>query len=44
MPIFLAVGNGGGGPQEQDTLEDDFLEYESQPQRFKDNLIFQESF
>ena len=42
MPTFLAVGNGGGGPQAQENLEDYFLEYESQSQRFKDNLKFRE--
>ena len=42
MPTFLAVGNGGF--QEQETLEDYFLEYESQSQRFKDHLSFQEFF
>ena len=40
MPTFLAMGNGGF--QEQETLEDYFLEYEYQSQRFKDHLSFQE--
>lgn len=40
MPTFLEVGNGGF--QEQENLEDYFMEYEAQSQRFKDNLIFQE--
>ena len=43
MPTFLEVRNGGGGPQEQETLEDYFLDYESQYQRFMDNLNFQGS-
>ena len=42
MPTFLAVENGGF--QEQETLEDYFMEYESQSQRFKDHLSFQEFF
>ena len=40
MPTFLAVEN--EGPQEQASLEDCFVEYESQNQRFKDHLSFQE--
>ena len=40
MPTFLVVENGGF--QEQENLEDYFLEYESQSQRFKDHLSFQE--
>ena len=40
MPTFLAVGNEGF--QEQETLEHYFMEYESQSQRFKDHLSFQE--
>ena len=42
MPKFLAVRNEGF--QEQETLEDYFMEYESQYHRFKDHLIFQEFF
>ena len=38
MPTFLAMGNGGF--QEQETLEDYFLEYEFQSQRFKYCLSF----
>ena len=38
MPTFLAVEN--EGPQEQASLEDYFVEYESQNQRFKDHLSF----
>ena len=37
---LLVVGNGGF--QEQETLEDYFMEYESQSQRFKYHLSFQE--
>ena len=40
MPAFLAAGNEGF--QEHESLEDYFEEYESQNQRFKDNLNFQE--
>ena len=40
MPTFLVVGNEGF--QEQASLEDYFEEYESQNQRFKDHLSFQE--
>ena len=40
MPTFLAVEN--EGPQEQASLEDYFVEYYSQSQRFKDNLNFQD--
>ena len=40
MPTFFAVGNEGF--QEQESLEDYFMEYESQTQRFKDQLSFQE--
>ena len=40
MPTFLAVGNGGF--QEKETLEDHFMEYESQSQKFKKHLSFQE--
>ena len=40
MPTFLAVGNGGF--QEQETLEDYLMEYESQSHIFKDHLSFQE--
>ena len=40
MHIFLAVEN--EGPQEQASLEDYFVEYDSQNQRFKDHLSFQE--
>ena len=40
MPTFLVVGNGGF--QEQETLEDCFMEYESQSQIFKDHFSFQE--
>ena len=39
MPTLLAMGNGGF--QEQETLEDYVMEYESQSQRFRDHLIFQ---
>ena len=39
MPTFLAVGNEEF--QEQESLEDYFMEYESQTQRFKDHLSFQ---
>ena len=39
MPTLLVVGNEGF--QEQETLEDYFMEYESQSQRFKDHLSFQ---
>ena len=42
MPTFLAMGNEGF--QEQESLEDYFMEYESQTQRFKDHLSFQEFF
>ena len=42
MPTFLVVGNEVGGPQEEETLGDYFLEYESQSQRFKENMNFQE--
>ena len=42
MPALLAVGNEGF--QGQETLEDYFMEYESQSQRFKDNFSFQEFF
>ena len=40
MPTFLVVGNEGF--QEQESLEEYFMEYESQAQRFKYHLIFQE--
>ena len=40
MPTFLAVGN--EGLQEQPSLEYYFVEYESQNQRFKENLSFQD--
>ena len=40
MPTFLAVEN--EGPQEQASLEGYFVEYDSQSQRFKDNLSFQD--
>ena len=40
MPTFLAVEN--EGPHEQAYLEEYFEEYESQNQRFKDHLSFQE--
>ena len=40
MPNFLAVEN--EGPQEQASLEDYFVEYKSQNQKFKDHLSFQE--
>ena len=40
MPTFLAVGNEGF--QEKASLEDYLEEYESQNQRFKYHLIFQE--
>ena len=40
MPTLLAMGNEGF--QEQKYLEDYFMEYESQTQRFKDHLSFQE--
>ena len=40
MPTFLAMGN--DGPQEKASLEDYFEEYESQNQRFIDQLSFQE--
>ena len=40
MPTLLVVGNEGF--QEQETLEDYFMEYEYQSQRFKDHLSFQE--
>ena len=33
---------GNGRFQEQETIEDYFMEYESQSQRFKDHLRFQE--
>ena len=36
IPTFLAVGNGGF--QEQETLEDYFLKYESQSQIFKQHF------
>ena len=39
MPTFLTVGNEGF--QEQESLEDYFMEYESQTTRFKENLSFQ---
>ena len=39
MPKFLAVGNEGF--QEQETLEEYFMEYESQSHIFKDDLSFQ---
>ena len=39
MPTFLAVGNERF--QEQETLEDYFMEYECQSQRFKDHMSFQ---
>lgn len=42
MPTFLAMGNEGF--QEQVYLEDYFMEYESQSQRFKYHLSFQEFF
>ena len=42
MPTFLAVEN--GGPQEQSSLEEYFVEYESQNQRFRHHLSFQEFF
>ena len=42
MPTFLVVGNEGF--QEQESLEEYFMEYESQTQRFKDDLSFQEFF
>ena len=38
IPTFLAVEN--DGPQEKASLEDYFVEYESQNQRFIDHLIF----
>ena len=40
MPTFLAMGNEGF--QKHESLEDYFEEYESQNQRFKDHLSFQE--
>ena len=42
MPTFLAMGNGES--QEQETIEDYFIEHETQSQRLKDNLSFQEFF
>lgn len=42
VPTFLAVEN--EGLHEQVSLEEYFEEYESQNQRFKDHLIFQEFF
>lgn len=39
MPTFLAMGNEGF--QEQESLEEYFMEYEYQTQRFKYHLIFQ---
>ena len=42
MPTFLVVGNEGF--EEQESLEDYFMEYESQTQRFKYHLSFQEFF
>ena len=42
MPTFLAVGYEGF--QEQENLEDYFMEYESQSQRFKDHFSFLEFF
>lgn len=44
MLTILAIGNGARGPQEQEALSDYFLEYESQSQRFKEHLTFQEFF
>ena len=40
MPTYLVVEN--EGPQEQASIEYYFEEYESQNQRFKDHLMFQE--
>ena len=40
MPTFLAMGNEGF--EEQESLEEYFMEYESQSQRFKDHLSCQE--
>ena len=40
MSTFLVVEN--EGPQEQASIEDYFVEYESQNQRFRDHLSFQE--
>ena len=40
MATFLAVENGGFEGKE--TVEDYFIEYESQSQKFKDHFIFQE--
>ena len=40
MPTFLAMEN--EGPHEKASLEDYFEEYQSQNQRFKDHLSFQE--
>ena len=42
MPTFSPVGNGGF--QEQETPKEYFMKYESQSQRFKDHLSFQEFF
>ena len=40
MPTFLAVGNEGF--QEKESHEGYFMEYESQTQRFKKHLSFQD--
>ena len=40
MPSFLVVEN--EGPQEQASLEDYFVEYDSQSQRFKESFSFQD--
>ena len=42
MPTFLLVENEGF--QEQENLEDYFMEYESQSQRFKEHLSFSRNF
>ena len=42
MPTFLTIGDELGGTQEEETLGDYFLEYESQSKRFKEHLNFQE--
>ena len=42
MPTFMVVEKEGF--QEKEHLEDYFMEYESQTQRFKDHLSFQEFF
>ena len=40
MPTLLAMGN--EGLQDQPSVEDYFVEHESQNQRFKENLSFQD--